>query len=272
LALLVFCVNQAHKLGWHSPVIMAGLPSSILLLILFVLRERKAADPILDLGLFRRRDFSIGILISLAGFGLMSGSGVLMPFLLTYLLHINVEHAGFILMTFAVIFSALSPVAGNLSDHVSKTRLMQAGMLLATSATLFFMFMMGNMHLWVVFLFLVMLGVAYAFFITPNNNFIMSVANPGKQSISSSVFKLSTNLGQMMGIIIMESLFVVAMPQGFSADGSHASMMTPENMISGFRWAYAGGAALCLLALIMSATLQDRRIGAPAGEEQGPAL
>ena len=270
LSLLVFCLNQARKIGWTSPVMLVSFPASLLLIFLFVLRERKARDPILDLSIFRHREFATGVIISLAGYGLLAGSGVLMPFLLTYLLHINVEHAGFILMTFAVIFSAMSPVAGNLSDQVSKTRLMQAGMLLASAATLGFMLLMGQMHLWIVFLFLVMQGIAYAFFITPNNNYIMSVADPDKQSISSSVFKLSTNLGQMTGIILMEFMFTLGMPPGFSPDGTHKGLVTPETITSGFRWAYAGGAALCMIALILSATLQDRKIGKPVGD--GEAL
>jgi EmrB/QacA subfamily drug resistance transporter len=262
LSLLVFCLNQAHKVGWNSPVMFIGLPASLLLLVLFVLRERKAVDPILDLSIFRRRDFSTGMIISLTGYGLLAGSGILMPFLLTYILKINVEHAGFILMTFAVVFSAMSPVAGNLSDHISKTRLMLTGMSLAVAASLFFILFMGHMHLWVVFMFLVLQGVAYAFFITPNNNFIMSVVDPDKQSISSSVFKLSTNLGQMTGIILMEFLFSAAMPAGFRADSAHATSLTPETLSSGFSLAYAGGAGLCLVALLLTAMLKDRKIRA----------
>ncbi|MEI6436309.1 MAG: MFS transporter [Bacteroidota bacterium] len=267
LALLVFCITQSHKMGWNNPVIFIGFPASLLILMMFVVRERKAADPILDLTIFRQRDFSTGMIISLSGYGLMAGSGVLMPFLLTYMLKINVEHAGFILMTFAVIFSAMSPVAGNLSDHISKTRLMQAGMFLAFAGALFFLLFMEQMHLWIVFLFLIIQGVAYAFFITPNNNFIMSIADPEKQSISSSVFKLSTNLGQMMGIILMEFLFAVAMPEGFTANETHAASLSPENISSGFRWAYAGGACMSFIAMILAFTLNDKKTRASVGEE-----
>ncbi len=261
LALLVFSLNQARKAGWTSPVILGGLAFSLLLIVLFILQEKRAKDPILDLQIFKQRKFSTGMLVSLTGYGLMAGSGVLMPFLLTYLLHINVEHAGFILMTFAVIFSVISPVAGNLSDHMSKTRLMLWGMSMAFAGSLLFVFLMPVMQLWIVFLFLVIQGISYAFFITPNNNFIMSVADPDRQSISSSVFKLSTNLGQMTGIILMEFFFAFAMPEGFAPDAGHAASLTPSALSSGFQWAYAGGAGLCLIALILSATLKDHNIG-----------
>lgn len=270
LALLVFCMNLGRKLGWTSPFILTGIPGSILLLALFVYREKRAKDPILDLTIFRNRAYSRGMFSGLFGFGLMAGSGVMMPFLLAYLLHIKVEESGFILMTFAVIYSVTSPVAGNLSDHFPKTRLMTGGMMLAFAASLFFTLSMGHMHLWIVFVYLVLLGVAYAFFITPNNNFMMSVAEPDKQSLCSSVFKLSTNLGQMTGVVLMEIFFVMAMPAGFAADKAHAAALTTTELASGFQFAYAGGAAMCLVALLLTFTLKDGDSRPFQGEE--PAM
>ena len=95
----------------------------------------------------------------------------------------------------------------------------------------------------------------------------MSVADPDKQSISSSVFKLSTNLGQMFGVILMEILFSFSLPEGFKADGTHASMLSPEIMTSGFRWAYASGAALCLIAMVLCISMKDNNIGKQRPED-----
>jgi len=267
LALLVFCLNQAKKLGWASPVILLGLPLSILLLTLFFLWEKRAANPLLDLAILRQRNFSVGLVVSMAGFGLMAGSGVLMPFMLAGLLHIDIEHSGFILMTFPVLFSIMGPVAGNLSDHISKTKLMAYGMMISLLTTVVFIFFMGQVHLWMIFVFLVFQGISYAFFITPNNNYIMSVATPGKHSICSGVFKLSTNLGQMSGILLMEILFAFSMPAGFTPNAPHSLPLSAEMVTKGFQWAYAGGAAMCLIALVLVLTLKDSKIGEPIGEE-----
>jgi Sec-independent protein secretion pathway component TatC len=76
----------------------------------------------------------------------------------------------------------------------------------------------------------------------------------------------------MTGIILMEFLFAFAMPVGFTPDGTHAGMITPETLASGFRWAYVGGAGLCFIALILSATMQDRKIGVPSVEGEATML
>ncbi len=258
LALLVFCLNTGPKLGWTNVYILGGIVLAILLLVAFVFVEKRSVNPILDMGIFSDRNFSLSLLASFAGFGLMAGSSVMMPFYLTYILKIDVEHAGFILMTFAVIFSALSPMSGNLSDHYRKTRLSSGGMMLAILACLFFILCLPLAKLWIVFTMLVLLGIGYAFFITPNNNLVMSLADTEKQSISASVFKLSTNLGQMIGVLFMEIMFVLSMPAGFHADGSMVHKLQVSTLTEGFQWAYGGGLLLCLVSLALMLVIKER--------------
>jgi len=267
LTLLVFFLNQGRKIGWTSPIVIGGLGTAILLLVLFYLREKKAPDPVLELTIFKNKNFSLGILASFLGFGLMTGSSVLMPFYLTYILHISVAQSGFILMTFALIFSILSPVTGRLSDHISKTRLTSAGMVLAIISCLFFLFFLPRMHLVVVVSFLAMMGLSYAFFITPNNNLVMSLAPSGKQSISSSIFKLSTNLGQLCGVLVMETMFTLCLPGQVHSTASQLQKATNETLLSGFQYSYMGGCALVSLALLVSLFIKDTSAPGVVAEE-----
>ncbi|MDD4603161.1 MAG: MFS transporter [Bacteroidales bacterium] len=258
LALLVYFLNQGRKLGWGNFLTIGGIVTALVLLGFFFWREKVAKNPVLDLSIFHDHNFTFGIVASFAGFGLMAGSSILMPFYLTYVLKMNVEHAGFVLMTFAVVFSAMSTVSGNLSDRISKTRLTIFGMISAMVTCLFFILCIPLVQLWVVFIFLVGLGFSYAFFITPNNNLMMSLANPEKQAISSSVFKLSTNLGQMIGILLMEILFTIPMPSDFHANKVALHSISSEVFYQGFQWAYAGGLLMCLIALGVSFLIKEK--------------
>lgn len=267
LGLLVFFISRGNVFGWTSRLTLSGLLVALLLLGLFILREQKARNPILDLTIFKNRSFSFAILASMAGFGLMAGSAVLLPFYLTYGLHIDVTHAGFILMTFPVVFSLSSPVTGRLSDRVSKLRLTLTGMLLAAVSCGAFSLLLSHLHLGIVFSYMVFLGCSYALFITPNNNLVMSLASANKQSISSSVFKLATNLGQMFGLIIMEMVFslFIQRPQGGTG---FALKEAPESgLLQGFSWAFAGGAGLCLLAMLFSLFIREQDIHVTETEE-----
>jgi len=259
LSLMVILIGRGRVVGYTSPLILGGFGLVVILLVAFILWERKARDPVLDLTIFSGRSFSFAILASVAGFGLLSGNGVLLPFYLTYGLKINVEHAGFILMTFPVIFSLVSPVTGRLSDRVSKNRLTMSGMALAAVTCVGFALLLPEMHLAILYGYMVLIGIAYALFITPNNNLVMSMAAADKQSVSSGVFKLATNLGQMFGLIVMEILFTSSFSVKSSSDGSFGLDKVPVGELTGgFSAAFYGAAVMCVLAILFSLFIREK--------------
>src|SRR3974390_221244 len=58
MALLVFTIIEAPTYGWTAARSVAGLAGSAVLLAGFIVRERRAAHPMLDVGLFRNMRFS----------------------------------------------------------------------------------------------------------------------------------------------------------------------------------------------------------------------
>ena len=58
MALLVFTIIEAPDYGWTAPRSMAGFAASAVLLAAFIVRERRAAHPMLDVRLFRNPRFS----------------------------------------------------------------------------------------------------------------------------------------------------------------------------------------------------------------------
>lgn len=260
LALLVFFISKGRDLGWGSLLTIGGFIGSVVLIIGFVFCERRSKDPILDLSIFSSRSFSFAILASILGFGLMAGSNVLLPFYLMYGLKIDITYAGFILMTFAVVFSMVSPVTGRLSDKVSKVRLTIVGMILATINCIAFALLLPFLHLGILFGFMVLMGISYALFITPNNNLVMSLAPEDKQSISSSVFKLGTNMGQMLGLILMQMIFTMRLPHTPGNTGFALKSVPASEMMAGFSWAYIGGAAMCLMAIFFSLFIREDEV------------
>jgi EmrB/QacA subfamily drug resistance transporter len=72
---LVYGVIEAPARGWAGPHTLGGLAAGLLLLAAFVLRERRVADPMLDLRLFRDPVFGWATaavtLVSVAMFGLL---------------------------------------------------------------------------------------------------------------------------------------------------------------------------------------------------------
>jgi EmrB/QacA subfamily drug resistance transporter len=72
---LVYAIIEAPSRGWSSALVLESLAASVVLLTAFLLWERRATEPMLDLSFFRNAKFSVGTAsVSIAFFGLMGGS------------------------------------------------------------------------------------------------------------------------------------------------------------------------------------------------------
>jgi len=81
-------------MGWTSPIILGLSVLTILLLSAFVLQECRAGDPLLDLSLFKDKNFlAINLLLSLVFFS-YAGINYLLPFYLKYIRGIDTSTAG----------------------------------------------------------------------------------------------------------------------------------------------------------------------------------
>ncbi len=75
LGLAAGAIIQGGAVGWSNPWVLAGFASAAVLGVLFVLREARAAQPMLPLSLFASRLFSltalVGLLVNIAFYGLI---------------------------------------------------------------------------------------------------------------------------------------------------------------------------------------------------------
>jgi MFS transporter, DHA2 family, multidrug resistance protein len=80
--LLVYAVIEAPERGWLSGTVLGALAAAVGLLAAFVWCEDRTADPMLDLGFFRSRAFSVGTaVVSIAFFALLGGIFALTQYL-----------------------------------------------------------------------------------------------------------------------------------------------------------------------------------------------
>jgi len=69
---LIYTLKMGEELGCTSPVIIASSISTVIFITLFIIREMKCADPLLDLALFKSRNFAFANIASLLAFILIS--------------------------------------------------------------------------------------------------------------------------------------------------------------------------------------------------------
>lgn len=132
----VFALIQQPDLGWGSPgVLLPGL-GGIAVFAAFLAYERRTAHPMLELDLFRRRNFAVGNLETLA---MYAGLSILLFFLVLFLQQVagySALEAGMATLPTTVIMFFLSSRTGRLADRLGPRAFMGGGPLLAACGLL----------------------------------------------------------------------------------------------------------------------------------------
>jgi MFS family permease len=134
----VFALIEQPRLGWSDPGVLVPLIAGVALLAGFVAYEYRARDPMLPLGLFRRRNFSAGNVETLA---MYAGLAILFFFLVLFLQQVGGYtplQSGLATLPVTLVMFALSRRWGALADRYGPRLFMGLGPLVAAVGLLLF--------------------------------------------------------------------------------------------------------------------------------------
>jgi EmrB/QacA subfamily drug resistance transporter len=136
LAGIVFALIEQPNHGWRSAAIMVPLVGGVLAFAGFLAYERQAAEPMLKLELFSRRNFAVGNVETLAVY---AGLAILFFFLVIFLQQVagyTALKSGLTILPVTVVMFALSRRFGALADRLGPRLFMGAGPVIAASGIL----------------------------------------------------------------------------------------------------------------------------------------
>ncbi len=240
LALLIYGLNTGREFGWTSPRIAGCFAASVISLGAFFLREIKCKEPLLDLRLFKSFHFSAAVASTLFAYMLLAGNSFLLPFYLEKGKDLPTVTVGLIIMIYSVIYMAAGPFAGRISDKVRPNLLCAFAMLSAALCSFVFAFSLAAPGLLAVVIFLIWIALSFGFFISPNNNQVMTLAPADRQGSASGVFNTINSLGLALGVCFFEMIMSRSMPAATGAS------------FAGYRDAYIFGGIVCIVSLFFS--------------------
>ncbi|HUK76678.1 MAG TPA: MFS transporter [Thermoleophilia bacterium] len=233
----------ASNMGWANPFVIGMIAGGLALLVAFVFIERRVADPMFHLALFRIRAFAAGnlavVLSSLANSGMqfmliMWLQGIWLP-LHGYSFERTPLWAGIYMLPLTTGFLVAGPVSGILSDRYGARPFATAGMLLGALSFLLLIALPADFAYWSFALVIFLNGIAFGMFAAPNTAAIMNSVPARDRGVASGMRATSQMLGQPLSIGIFFSLMVVgltahvpaAMFAGLSAQHVPAQVAAP---------------------------------------------
>jgi EmrB/QacA subfamily drug resistance transporter len=127
----VFALIEQPHLGWGDPAVWGPLAAGVVCLVLFVAREARARSPMLDLGLFRIRNFWVANVTTLAAYGGLIGGLFFLTLFLQQVAGYSALEAGLATTPISVVLFLLSPRFGRLAASLGPRLPMTAGPIVA---------------------------------------------------------------------------------------------------------------------------------------------
>ena len=208
-----------HTMGWTNPWVLAGLIGGVALLAIFVAIERRVAEPMFQLGLFRIRAFAAG---SVAGLLAATARGGLQFMLIIWLQGIWLPlhgynfvdtplWAGIYLLPLTVAFLASGPVSGYLSDRYGSRGFATAGMLVFATSFIGLLLLPVDFSYWAFALLIFLNGVGVGMFAAPNSSAIMGSVPPSQRGAASGMRSTFQNTGTALSIGVFFSLMIAGL-------------------------------------------------------------
>jgi MFS transporter, DHA2 family, multidrug resistance protein len=112
-------LDKGKDLDWfNSPTIVALACVAVVGFAIFLIWELTEEHPVVDLSLFRSRNFTVSTIAMLFAYGLFFGNVVLLPLWLQQYMGYTATLAGWVLAPVGFLAIVLSPVVGRFNDRV----------------------------------------------------------------------------------------------------------------------------------------------------------
>ncbi len=210
LGALEVVLDKGQEDNWfQSPFIVAFSITGGVALVAFVLWELRHDNPIVDVNLFRERNFAVACCLMLALGVVLYGSTVLLPQYLQIVMGYSAQQAGMVLSPGGFVVMVLLPIVGLLTPRVNPRILIAVGFA-TLSAAMFYM----TAHLYPGIDFRTALelrafqSVGLAFLFVPINTLIYEGIPPHKNNAVSGIVNLARNMGGDIGIAFVTTLAV----------------------------------------------------------------
>lgn len=178
----------------------------------FIRWEMRTRSPVLDMSLFRNsKAFTFSNLAALINYSATWAVSLLISLYLQYLKGFNPASAGLILIAMPAMQAFFSPLAGRLSDRIEPRLIASAGMALTDIGLIIFIFLDAETPLALIIGNLVLMGLGFAFFSSPNTNAVMSSAPKTAYGVASATLATMRQVGMVfsMGVaMLMFTLYI----------------------------------------------------------------
>lgn len=237
--LLILVIDgSAHDLHWT--IITSAVVGMLLFGTFFIRREFHQSYPLLPVDLMRNRTFSLALINSVFSFIAQMLALVSIPFYFQRVLGMSEVATGLLLTPWPLATMLSAPLAGRLMSRINSGVLSAVGLLIFGASLFLLATMPSHPGYFDIIWRMVLGGIGFGTFLTPNNSTIISSAPSERSGGASGMLGMARLMGQTMGAAF--AALILAMHSGHSMRNClllGAAFAMVSAVISGFRAFYS---------------------------------
>lgn len=238
--------DSAHG-GAHLPVNpWVVVVVAAVLIALFVWRQIQLQDrgPFMDMRIFRARPFTLTVIMSSVGMGVMLGTAIMIPLYTVNVLGMTALQTGLMLLPGGVLMAVLSPFVGRLSDRFGARTLVIPGALLFSASIWLMSTFSASTPVWYIIATYMLMTFSLPLINTPMMSVGLASLGHELHAFGSSAM---TTFQQVSGAAATAS-FVALMGVGMGAHGGSGV----EAYMAGVHLAFLVAAFLSLASIVVA--------------------
>ena len=197
--LVIYAIKQSAG-GGDLPLAAALVAGGLLLVLLFVRRQRRIAEPFLDLALFRLPAFNAAIGVNVLACFTAIGSFLVVAQYMQLVLGLSPLQAGLWMLPSGLAFTLGSLTTPLLLRRLSPVSVMVLGLLLTA---LGFAVLLAGVGLWFVAVAITLFSLGLAPVFTLTTDTIVSAAPAERAGAASAISETSAEFGGALGIAVL---------------------------------------------------------------------
>ncbi len=261
---ITFAFIEAPELGWSSPAVLTMTAIGVVGLAAFLIREHRAAAPMLPLSLFTERQFAATNAVTFIVYAALTGATFLLPVVLQVVSGYSPLASGLAFVPLTEIMLALSARSGQLAARIGPRLQMSAGpVVVGIGLGMLTLTTSGSSYVTDVLPAVVVFGLGLAITVAPLTATAMSSAPAAHSGIASAVNNDVARFGGLLAVALLPAV----------AGITGTAYLHPDALAAGFRTAALISGAMCAAAGLLAAfTISNparvpRPAGVPAPEE-----
>jgi EmrB/QacA subfamily drug resistance transporter len=203
---LLYALTDGPDAGWASPLVLGLLVASVVLAVAWVVIERRAAEPLVDLRLFSLRSYDGALTANLAMNLAFAGASFLLVLWLQNARGYDPVEAGLLLLPSTLGIFLCIPLGGRLNASVGARLPVLAGLLILSAGLLLLGFISADSSMWWMALALLVVGLGLGLLSTPISTTAVGEVPASLAGTAAGVFKMSSMVGGALGVAVLSAL------------------------------------------------------------------